>query len=50
MRQLLAKLFRKGDAKRLAPQERERIAFERTAKEQFLKLKEKGLSIQIISL
>lgn len=50
MLRLLAKLFKKVEVKRASPADQERLAFEQMAKEQFLKLKEKGLSIPILSL
>jgi hypothetical protein len=50
MRNLLSKIINKKTVTRLSPEERNRVAFENHAKEQFKRLKEKGLSISIFNL
>lgn len=50
MRNILTKLFRAARDRRLSPQDRARIAFEKRAREQFLRLKEKGLGITVATL
>ncbi|MBI4130214.1 hypothetical protein HY468_02775 [Candidatus Roizmanbacteria bacterium] len=50
MRIILEKLGFGKKVKRLSPQEKQRIAFEQRARNQFLRLKEKGLSISVMSL
>jgi hypothetical protein len=47
------KLFKKAgnnNKKRLSPQEKDRVSFERFAKMQFLRLKKQGLSISVMTL
>ncbi len=46
----LEKLFRWGKRPRLSPFEKDRKRYEADVREQFLKLKEKGLSIPIFTL
>jgi len=48
-KKILKKWFQK-EPKRLSEKEKELKAFQKQARDQFLKLKEKGLSIPIISL
>lgn len=43
-------LLGRGNKKRLSPLAEERVRFEREAQEQFVKLKEKGLSIPVFTL
>jgi len=46
----LASILGKGSKQRESPVTRERERFEKDVKEQFLKLKEKGISIPIFTL
>lgn len=43
------KIFKKSANKPLTPRQKEARSFEKKAKEQFLKLKEKGLMIPILT-
>jgi hypothetical protein len=45
-----ASLLGRGKEKRLSPLAQERMRFEKEVHEQFLKLKEKGLSIPVFTL
>lgn len=45
-----ARIFRIGQKERVSPLVKERESFEREVKDQFLKLKEKGLGISIFTL
>ena len=49
MKSLIEKLF-KRQAKRVSPEDREQRQFEEQARQQFVQLKKKGLSIPVISL
>jgi hypothetical protein len=46
----LASLLGRGKIKRLSPLAQERIRFEKEVHEQFVKLKEKGISIPVFTL
>jgi hypothetical protein len=48
MKEFISRLFTKK--KRLSPQEKSQVVFERRAREQFLRLKRIGLGISIMSL
>ncbi|MCR4264402.1 MAG: hypothetical protein NUV98_06830 [Candidatus Roizmanbacteria bacterium] len=50
MRNLLSSFIKRNKNKRLSPKEREQLAFENHAREQFKRLKEKGLSISVFTL
>jgi hypothetical protein len=50
MKNIFSIFINKKKVIRLSPEERDRVAFENHAKEQFKKLKEKGLSISIFNL
>lgn len=49
MKDWLKKILKKQN-KRLTPDDRERQLFEQEARQQFIKLKEKGLNLPIVSL
>ncbi|MBU1327064.1 hypothetical protein KKB64_04120 [Patescibacteria group bacterium] len=46
----LRRLLGKGQKGRLSPLEKERMSFERDVREQFLKLKEKGINLPVFTL
>ncbi len=53
MKKILAKtleMFKRKKERRIAPWDYERQTFEKEARKQFLQLKEKGLSIPVITL
>lgn len=49
MKNLLRSIIKK-ESKRLSPKERAQVVFETNAREQFKRLKEKGLSISVFTL
>jgi hypothetical protein len=50
MKRLFSRLRSNKKTERLSPAERAQIAFEKHAKDQFKRLKEKGLGISVFSL
>lgn len=44
------RLFGKGKALRISPQDRDRLVFEQQARNQLLKLKKKGLGIPVFMM
>jgi len=50
MKNLLSVFIKKDKNKRLSPKEHAQLAFENHAREQFKRLKEKGLSISVFTL
>jgi len=50
MLQNIKKLLSSGQKKQFSPEERSRIMFHKYAREQFMRLREKGLSITVMTL